>query len=122
MGVIKDRVRKLRRNQTLAEEYFWEEARSNKLGLSFRRQYPLVFYAGKERNLFIADFCCKKHKLIVEIDGKIHENQKDYDNARTLVINQLGYQVIRFTNEQVLNNFSEVIEVLSPLAGKGGRD
>lgn len=115
MGIIKDRVRDLRKKQTSAEQFFWNKVRGNKLGLSFRRQYPIVFYIGKTRKLFIADFFCKEKQLVIEIDGKIHENQKEYDEARTFIINDLGYTVMRFSNEQVLNNFSKIKESLSPL-------
>ncbi len=121
MGIIKERVRNLRKNQTPAEKYFWKMTKNNQLGLDFRRQYPLVFYEGGQRRLFIADFFCKKCKLVIELDGEIHEYQKEYDKARTWIINNLGYKVIRFKNEQILNNFSVVEKILSPLAGKGGR-
>lgn len=120
MGIIKDRVRDLRKNPTPAEKFFWNEVRRNKLGVSFRRQYPIVFYIGKTRKLFIADFFCKERKLIIEIDGKIHEKQKEYDEARTFIINDLGYSVMRFSNEQILNNFSEIKNSFSRETGKGG--
>lgn len=120
MGIIKDRVRLLRKRQTPAEKYFWEKIRKNKFGLSFRRQYPLIYYEGETRKLFIADFICKKLKIIIEIDGKIHDNQKEYDQGRTWIINQLGYKVIRFKNKHILDDFQEIEKFLSPLAGKGG--
>lgn len=120
MGIIKERVRDLRKKQTPAEQYFWNEVRSNKLGFSFRRQYPLVFYIGDTRKLFVADFFCKEKNLVIEIDGKIHEKQKEYDEARTFIINDLGYTVMRFSNEQILNNFTECANSFLRLAGKGG--
>jgi len=57
-------------------------------------------YYGKKR-FFIADFYCARLKLVLEIDGKIHERQKDYDQLRTFIINQLGIRVVRVTNEAV---------------------
>jgi very-short-patch-repair endonuclease len=114
MGVIKKRVRDLRKNQTEAEKFFWNKVRNNQLGLNFRRQYPLVYYIDSTRKLFVADFICKEKKLVVEIDGKIHESKKEYDEARTYIINHLGYEVLRFTNDQVLNHFPEVEKLLSP--------
>ena len=117
MGVIKERVRDLRKKQTPAEQYFWNEVRSNKLGFSFRRQYPIVFYIGDIRRLFVADFFCKEKKLVIEIDGKIHENKKEYDESRTFIINDLGYTVMRFSNEQILSNFKECANaIMTPLA------
>ncbi len=118
MGIIKKWVRALRKNQTEAEKFFWNKVRNNQLGLNFRRQYPLVYYVDSTRKLFIADFICKEKKLVIEIDGGIHELQKEYDEARTSIINQLGYKVLRFTNDQVFNNFSEIKKVLSPLGGE----
>ena len=59
----------LRRNMTGAEKRLWEELRNNKLGVKFRRQTPFIF--GEHR--YIADFCCYKLKLIIEIDGGIHD-------------------------------------------------
>ena len=114
MGPIKKRVRDLRKGQTEAEIYFWNKVRNNQLGLNFRRQYPLVYYIGTTRKLFIADFICIQKKLVIEIDGKIHDSQKEYDESRTFIINQLGYKVLRFTNDQVLNQFSEIEKILSP--------
>jgi very-short-patch-repair endonuclease len=118
MGIIKKRVRDLRKIQTEAEKYFWNKVRNNQLNLNFRRQYPLVYYKDNNRKLFIADFICKSKKLVIEIDGKIHDSQKEYDEARTFIINHLGYKVLRFTNNQVLNNFSKIEEILSPFNGE----
>jgi very-short-patch-repair endonuclease len=61
---------------------------------------------------FIADFFCYEHRLVVEIDGGIHEKQKDYDELRTHIIKDLGYQVIRFTNYDVTNNSEFVLSEL----------
>ncbi|MDP6685133.1 MAG: DUF559 domain-containing protein [Candidatus Marinimicrobia bacterium] len=60
----------------------------------------------------MADFYCHECKLIVEIDGGIHESQKEYDELRTWIINQLDFQVIRFKNEDVLHAKSNVIQRL----------
>ena len=57
----------------------------------------------------MADFYCHEKKLVLEIDGKIHLGQKDYDELRTHIINALGIKVIRFRNEEIEENFEEVL-------------
>jgi len=64
------------------------------------------------RRFFVADFYCFENRLVIEIDGGIHDQQKEYDELRTHVINCLGIKVIRFTNEQVLNELSWVLHEL----------
>lgn len=89
-------AKELRRNQTPAEELLWKILRSHKLdGLKFRRQHPVSY--------FIADFYCHELKLIIELDGDIHELEegKAYDIKREGKLRALGLTVIRFKNEQV---------------------
>ncbi|MGN8055800.1 endonuclease domain-containing protein [Pedobacter sp. 22163] len=97
----------LRKNQTEAEEIMWQCLRNRKiLNFKFRRQHPV--------HKFIADFYCHEAKLIVEIDGGIHnhhENQ-EYDQNRTDELKEIGITIIRFTNEDVNNNLNEVINVI----------
>ncbi|MGH7493590.1 MAG: endonuclease domain-containing protein [bacterium] len=106
----KQRCRELRKNQTNAENIFWQFVRDRKfLGLKFYRQHPLFFdYMGKE-TFFIADFFCHELKIAVEIDGKVHDYRKDHDQLRTFIINMMGIEVIRFRNEEIENNLSEVL-------------
>ncbi len=61
-----------------------------------------------EKSFFIADFYCSKKKLIVEIDGKIHNTQIEYDEIRSSILEEMNYIIIRFENEQVLNNWETV--------------
>lgn len=89
-------AKKMRRRMTLGERCFWNIVRHDKVAnLHFRRQQII--------HGFIADFYCNDINLVVEIDGGIHEEQKDYDKLRDSIINQHGIKVIRFTNEDVLN-------------------
>ncbi|MAB65823.1 MAG: hypothetical protein CL662_03200, partial [Bacteroidetes bacterium] len=65
---------------------------------------------------YIADFYCAEHKLIVEIDGKVHDYQKDYDRQRTIVLENLGLKVIRFKNEELVNEelvFERIMKAIS---------
>jgi len=105
--------RELRKNSTPAEKIFWEAVRNRKfLNKKFYRQHPLFFdYNGKE-TFFIADFFCYEEKTVIEIDGGYHERQKDYDELRTNIINMLGIKVIRFKNEEVVNDMSSILENL----------
>ena len=102
---IFQRAEELRSKMTLAEEKLWTELSKKQLdGHKFRRQHPL--------HLFIADFYCHQRKLVIEIDGGVHEipEQKEYDVGRSEELTRFGIKVIRFTNEEVLNNLQSVLE------------
>jgi len=85
------------------------------MNLKFTRQYPIRFEYEEDRRFFIADFYCHEKRLVIEIDGGIHETQKDYDDLRTAIINALGMQVIRFRNRDVLNDMEAVLEKLKKI-------
>jgi leucyl-tRNA synthetase len=102
---LKKRSEKLRKNPTEAENILWEVLRGRKLEVKFRRQHVIG------RN--IVDFVCLEKKLVIEVDGKIHDNQKEYDNARTEELNQLGFQVIRFKNEEVIGDIDNTIDKIN---------
>ena len=85
--LIKETVRSLRINSTKGEKIFWEAVRNRKInGKKFLRQFPIKFEIFGQKRFFIADFYCFECKLVVELDGKIHERQKDYDEMRTQLI------------------------------------
>ncbi len=113
---IKEVCRSLRKNSTPAEKLFWQVVRNRKVkGYKFNRQYPIVFEINDVRRFFIADFYCHQLRLVIEIDGGIHEKQKDYDKLRSEIINKLGLQVFRFSNIEVLNEIDVVIEKLEKI-------
>ncbi|MBU1356389.1 MAG: DUF559 domain-containing protein [Candidatus Edwardsbacteria bacterium] len=92
-----------RKEMTLAEKCFWNACRKHQIAnLHFRRQQII--------HGFIADFYCNQLNLVVEIDGGIHEEQKDYDTLRDQIINRHGIRVLRFSNEEVMNNMDMVIK------------
>jgi leucyl-tRNA synthetase len=99
---IKENVRENRKNPTIAEEKIWQAVRNSKLGYKFRRQHSIDRY--------IVDFICVEKKLVVEIDGPIHDYQKEEDAERTQFIEQGGFRVIRFSNNEVLGNLSAVLQ------------
>ncbi len=90
-----------RKNQTEEEDILWQDLRNNKLGFKIRRQHAL--------GTFIADFVCLDKRLVIEVDGEYHLNNKEYDDARTEFLNDEGFEVIRFTNEEVKSNLQEVL-------------
>lgn len=79
------------------------------MGLKFNRQF-VIEHADitGSKSYFIADFHCFEKKLIVEIDGKVHEQQIEYDKIREDILKEIGYNIIRFQNEEVINTWSEV--------------
>jgi len=103
--VLKNFARENRKNQTEAEAIIWNEVRNSKLGVKFRRQHSFGGY--------IADFASIPAKLIIEIDGEIHDRKKEYDEIRTKFLNYFGFKVIRFTNEEVKYNFEKVKSIIT---------
>lgn len=100
--VIKDYRKNLKDHQTKAELVLWEYLRNKKTGYKIRRQHVI--------DDFIPDFVCLTKKVIIEIDGEIHKFQQEKDNLRTIRLNNLGYEVIRFTNDEVLNSPYQVAQ------------
>jgi very-short-patch-repair endonuclease len=100
-------ARALRRDSTEAEKRLWAILRNRKLdGWKFRRQVPI--------DSFIVDFCCVKARLIVELDGGHHADEKEhYDDLRTRQLKTFGFRVIRFWNGQVLQETEGVILEIS---------
>src|SRR5215208_6433046 len=101
------RARELRREMTLAEANLWQELRANKLGVHFRRQQII---AG-----FIVDFYCHKAALVVEVDGDIHDLQQQEDSRREKSLSELGLKIIRFRNDEILNNSLIVVKRIKEL-------
>jgi len=110
MGYVVNRLRELRRNATPEEKKMWTCLREyRKVGYVFRRQYFIgKHWTGTQLYYFVTDFACLKVKLIIEIDGPIHNNQKEYDVYRQQVIESSGFTVIRFTNDEVNNQIIQV--------------
>lgn len=103
---LKDYRRRLRINNTKAEYVLWQELRRNELGHRFRRQTSI--------GRFIVDFYCHKLRLIIEVDGPIHDHvySKQYDKSRENWLLRKGYIVIHFTNEEILFDRERVLEII----------
>jgi very-short-patch-repair endonuclease len=94
----------LKHEMTTAEKILWKYLRNRKLnGLKFRRQHPL--------DIFIADFYCHDKRLIIELDGGIHDDadQKEYDEGRSFELKEKGFKILRFKNEEVSINIEDVL-------------
>ncbi|RPJ24574.1 MAG: endonuclease domain-containing protein [Chloroflexi bacterium] len=98
---IKHQAIKLRKDPTPAERKLWSRIRNDQLGVNFRRQHAVGNY--------IPDFCSTKAKLIIEMDGSQHLEQGEYDGERTKYLESQGYRVIRFWNNQVMNDIESVM-------------
>ncbi len=100
-----------RQKQTQAEAKLWEIFRSKRLeGYKFIRQKPI--------SKFILDFYCSELLLGIEVDGASHYNKKEADNQRTAILNDMGIDVIRFSNEAVINDLEKVRQKLLELIDK----
>ena len=97
----------MRNNPTEAESVLWGYLAGNRMGDHFRRQHPVFGY--------IPDFICINKKLIIEVDGGYHfeGEQPEMDAERTRYLNEIGYTVLRFTNEDVLQDIDNVLEEIS---------
>jgi len=115
--VLSDFAKQNRKNATEAEaeDKLWQEVRNRNIdGFKFRRQHPI---AG-----FIPDFVCLEQKLIIEIDGEYHNvnEQQQYDTARTEWLKEHSYSLLRFTNEQVLNDMPIVLQKIKEVLQQSG--
>lgn len=112
--IAKARCRELRKNSTKAEKIFWEIVRNRNFeGKKFNRQYPIFYDLQGKETFYIADFYCHKAKLVIELDGKIHNYTKEQDRLRTEIINLLGIRVIRFKNDDIEQNLDKVLLKIS---------
>ena len=109
ISTLKAPSRRLRSNQTPAEQALWQRIRKKQLnGLPFYRQKPLLEY--------IVDFYCPAAKLVIEIDGDYHNTaeQHEKDQHRDQRLTALGLKVLRFTNTQVERDIEMVLKEISP--------
>jgi very-short-patch-repair endonuclease len=96
------RSRALRKAMTVPERLLWGRLRGGRLaGLKFRRQHPIEPY--------IADFYCHEHRLVIEVDGQSHQGQAAHDEQRERFLRQQGLRVVRFANDDILNDLEAVL-------------
>lgn len=103
------RARQLRRDGTVVEQRLWYHLRNRQLaGIKFRRQEPL--------GVFIVDFCSLDAKLVIELDGGQHAEHLAADAERTTALERMGYRVLRFWNNEVVENLDSVLERIAAIA------
>jgi very-short-patch-repair endonuclease len=99
------RAHELRGNLTFAERKLWKYLRAHRLAdAGFRRQHAIGPY--------IVDFCAPRLKIIIEVDGGQHADQVEYDSMRTDFLKRQGYQVLRFWNNEVMENIEGVVHTI----------
>jgi ATP-dependent DNA helicase RecG len=107
--LLKELQKENKKNSTQAESILWEYLRNKNIKYKFRRQHII--------DIFIADFVCLEKKLIIEVDGGYHNTleQREADELRTQILNEIGFKVIRFTNEQVVGDIDNVINRINTI-------
>ena len=107
--IIFANAKHLRKKMTDAEQILWYYLKAGINGFKFRRQHPIGIY--------IADFYCHKVKLIIEVDGSIHNEPEiiKSDKTRQKDLEDWGYNVIRFSNQEVIVNVKDVIGSIEKL-------
>ncbi len=110
-------ARDLRKNQTKSERILWEILRNRKFhNIKFLRQHPIIYDSDVNKSLFIiVDFYCAEYKFILEVDGKIHDYQKEHDENRDLIVKSLGLKVLRIKNEELENIEDVKLKILEVL-------
>ena len=112
---LKQLSRNLRNNSTLAEVLLWQQIKGRKIrGYQFSRQKPIGNY--------IVDFYCSKLKLVIEIDGRSHNDKFKYDRRRQNFLEKIGLTVLRFDDLDVKKNLSGVIEAIDTWIDKHGTE
>jgi very-short-patch-repair endonuclease len=111
-NVTRDRAVSLRHRPTEPEKLLWSILRGRKLdGLKFRRQHPIEPY--------IVDYYCADERLVVELDGKSHNDAEDYDRQRSAFLAKLGLTVLRVTNDDVMTNLDGVAHGILTVVHQG---
>jgi len=102
-----EKAKLLRKSETNAEKLMWNQLNSKSFyGFKFRRQHPI--------SQFIVDFYCHGLKLVIEVDGDIHNKpeNKEYDENRTIELEKFELKVLRFTNNEVENSINKVLKTI----------
>jgi very-short-patch-repair endonuclease len=102
-------ARELRVRQTSAEMMLWDALRGRRLaGLKVRRQHPI--------GTFVVDFCCPDRRLVIELGGAVHEQQKEHDAEREALLVESGYRVLRFSNDTIHIDLGAVLDTIRATA------
>ncbi len=105
---IEQAARLLRKNMTPAEAILWKALQNRQIeGFRFRRQHPI--------GRFILDFYCPQLKLVIEVDGDVHNERQEYDQSRDKKIQEFGCYVLRFSNHQICSDFPNVLKKITQI-------
>ena len=102
--ILRQYAKTLRIDSTNTERHLWYYLRAKRLGFKFKRQFPMGRY--------IVDFVCLEKRIIIELDGGQHLDNESYDRERTAWLNRQGFKVLRFWNNEVLQQTQSVLEVI----------
>ncbi|MCY1722603.1 endonuclease domain-containing protein [Prolixibacteraceae bacterium Z1-6] len=110
-----ERARVLRKNMTEEEKRLWEKLRARRFhGLKFLRQHPITYEIVKnERRYYVPDFYCAEKKVIIEVDGIIHNYQKEKDTRREELLKEMGFSILRIKNEEFVNIYAVLEKIKS---------
>jgi leucyl-tRNA synthetase len=113
-------ARELRKDPTPTEAALWQRLKGRRLlGIKFRRQFPiLIKWHGSTKHFYIADFCCCSKKMIIELDGPVHSETKEYDEMRAMFLNEKGYTILRFQNDKVEADLEECLRKIIEMIRK----
>lgn len=115
MGRIVNHIRSMRKKSTRQEKRLWALLRDHQVnGYTFRRQHRVhMVITPLGVSYFVADFCCIKLKLIIELDGVVHENDPEYDKTRQAILEGKGYTCLRFTNDEIDYGLQDVVNAIA---------
>ncbi len=107
LSILKERRRELRTHGTLEESILWNHLKNKLSGFKFRRQHSI--------GNFIVDFFCSAKRLIIELDGHKHKERdaSAYDKERTAYLNERGYTVMRFWNNEIEENLESILSKIN---------
>ena len=105
-------ARLLRRRETGAEAVLWGAIRNRQIGPKFLRQYSIGYEYQETERFFVADFYSSELKLVIEVDGPIHEKQRAEDQLRSEIIASQGIKIIRFTNRDIKKDLPQVLATI----------
>ena len=103
--ILRERARNLRISATLPECLLWFRLRKRQLGVRFLPQRPIGDY--------IVDFVAAKPRLVIEVDGRSHDDRREYDSGRQRRLEEMGYTVFRFGNDEILKDLDEVVQQIN---------
>ncbi len=115
------RARTLRKNMTEAETKLWQYLRNRRFrNLKFLRQHPVIYQITNQKpDYYIPDFYCAEKKVIIELDGKIHDFQKEKDEFRDSILTGMGIRILRLKNEETDDIFIALGKIKEFIFGNG---